>query len=99
MNKGLVLAIVKQTFDSYDKDKSGYLDKSEIKDLIKTTFHDKSLKFKNMNSDDYEKLLDKDCQKLLAKIDQNSDGKVSLEELNDLMGPLIEDILNQGQNH
>lgn len=93
-NKGLVLAIVKQTFDEYDKDGSGYLEKSEIKNLIKKTFHDKSLNLKNMNSEDYEKLLDKDCDKLIAKIDENSDGKVSLKELTDLMGPLIENIFN-----
>ena len=67
-NKAEILMAFKQ----YDKDDSGYLDKSEIKLAIKEmNSHLESLGLS---------LTDKDVEEMTARADTNKDGKIELKE-------------------
>jgi len=63
------LALAEQVFQQYDKDGSGFLDKNEVTDLIKTAFK---------KSDGDARIL---AQDIMDKEDLNNDGKISMKEL------------------
>jgi len=56
---------LRKVFDSFDKDKNGFIDISEIKALSKELGHE---------------VTDTDVQKIFAEIDTNKDGKISFTE-------------------
>ena len=69
----------KKQFDEYDKDKSGFLDKTEMKAVLKelaASIPDD--KGKSME------VTDKDVEEAMKDLDTNQDGKISLEEFSQL---------------
>lgn len=61
--------IYKSTFDEYDKDKSGFIDASELKTLLESVFKKSGII-----------LTEESLNYHLDKFDTSHDGKVSLQE-------------------
>ena len=66
--------IYESTFNEYDKDKSGFIDYGELKQLLESTFKKAGLT-----------LTEEAIQYHVAKFDTSKDGKISLEEFCDKM--------------
>jgi|JI6StandDraft_1071083.scaffolds.fasta_scaffold03844_8 Ca2+-binding EF-hand superfamily protein len=79
-------SIIKTIFDKYDADKSGTLEAGEVKKIITDAFSSRSPGVK-------KEVTDKDVQQFLNHADQNSDGKVTQEEL----FHIFRKILNEGK--
>lgn len=61
--------LAEKTFDKYDTDKSGYLERSEIKALLEADFKEFGIE-----------VSEADIDVLLASTDKDGDGKISKEE-------------------
>lgn len=68
-------------FQKYDKDRNNTLDYLEIKEVINDAF-------RNMKSG--RNVTDEDVKKFVGAVDQNSDGKISPQELFNIFKKIIE---------
>ena len=80
MSDAQIQEAVNSIFDKYDKDKSGSLDKAELKKIIEDIFA--SMK-------DSRKITDDDAQKVLTAMDKDKDGTVSKAELVQIIKRLV----------
>ena len=74
-NKTQFNQMTSSSFDKYDKDKSGYIEESELKEVI----NEMAIQL-NLNTD----ISQDDVKKVLDTIDINKDGKISKEEFENL---------------
>lgn len=72
---------INSIFQKYDVDRSNSLDYMEIKQVINDAF-------RNMNSG--RSVTDEDVKKFVGAVDQNSDGKISPQELFNIFKKIIE---------
>lgn len=63
--------LMDELFQKYDTDKSGYLDKLEIIEMLKDTYRDIGATFLSQSH----------LQDIMNTIDQNGDGKFSYDEV------------------
>ena len=75
--------IAQVAFDLYDADKSGYLERDEIKKLLANVCDELKLAM----------ITDEEQDKAIAQNDTNGDGRFSFEELFGFVGPMIEESL------
>ena len=74
-NKVKFNEMTSDSFDKYDKDKSGYMEEAELKEVI----NDVAAKLNKATNIDEETV-----KKVLQTIDTNKDGKISRDEFNAL---------------
>mmetsp|Transcript_14353 Transcript_14353/g.2082 ORF Transcript_14353/g.2082 Transcript_14353/m.2082 type:complete len:94 (-) Transcript_14353:80-361(-) len=76
--------VTKATFELIDKDKSGFLEAKEIYEVIKNTKFDSGI----------EKPEQADVEEVLKELDENGDGKLSLDEFYVLIGQVLETMIS-----
>lgn len=93
----LAKQIIQSTFNNFDKNQDGFLCIDELRQMVHDTFMNNHLDFelKKNNSAAFEKKLKEGTDSLMEKVDQDQDGKVSLQELEILMIPMINHLMNQ----
>ncbi len=90
----LVKKIVEETFKTFDIDRSGYLERKELEEFLKSTFlNDEYEEEKENDPQAFENRVQEYTDKLIENIDVNNDGKFSIDELKDLLEPLVLEIL------
>lgn len=67
-------AKILEEFKKYDKDGSGQLDHKEVKDALKSLYSSIDLR-----------LSDADIDRMIAQVDKNKDGKISIDEFVNLI--------------
>merc|ERR1712118_158267 len=72
--------IVKKAFELYDTDKSGYLEREEIKKLLNDACGELGA----------PAITDAQLDEVIKTVDDNNDGKFSFEELFKVIGPILE---------
>ena len=72
---------IDSVFQIYDKDRSNSLEFYEVKDIITDTFR---------SSNNNRHITDEDVKRFVGEVDQNSDGKITREELFTIFKRLIE---------
>ena len=72
--------IVGKAFDLYDADKSGYLERDEIKKLLNDACAELGA----------PAITDSQLDEVIKTVDDNGDGKFSFEELFKVIGPILE---------
>ena len=76
--------IVQKAFDLYDADKSGFLEKDEIKKLLNDACGELGA----------PPITDQQLDEVIKTVDDNGDGKFSFEELYTVIGPIIKSQLS-----
>jgi Ca2+-binding EF-hand superfamily protein len=71
--------IVRKAFEIYDTDKSGYLERDEIKKLLDDACGE-------LGADE---ITDEQLEQVIKTVDENGDGKFSFDELNKIIGPIL----------
>ena len=71
--------IVRKAFEIYDADKSGYLERDEIKKLLDDACGE-------LGADE---ITEEQLDAVIQTVDANNDGKFSFEELNMIIGPIL----------
>ena len=71
--------IVRKAFEIYDTDKSGYLEREEIKKLLDDACGE-------LGADE---ITDDQLDAVIKTVDENGDGRFSFEELNKIIGPIL----------
>lgn len=71
--------IVRKAFEIYDVDKSGYLERDEIKKLLDDACGE-------LGADE---ITDEQLTSVIETVDENGDGKFSFDELNRIIGPIL----------
>lgn len=71
--------IVRKAFEIYDTDKSGYLERDEIKKLLDDACGE-------LGADE---ITDDQLEQVIKTVDENGDGKFSFDELNKIIGPIL----------
>ena len=79
-NKMRLEDIVRKAFDLYDTDKSGYLEREEIKKLLNDACAELGA----------PTITDAQLDEVIKTVDDNGDGKFSYEELLKVIGPILE---------
>ena len=75
--------ILKTSFDIFDKDKSGFIDRVELKDAA---IHIRTLSTKKYNPKNTDpKHIEEEITNILNEFDYNKDGKISYGEYKDFM--------------
>ena len=74
-NKVKFNQVTSSSFDKYDKDKSGYIEQAELKDVI-----NEMASQLNRDTD----ISEEDVKNVLQAIDTNKDGKISKQEFSNL---------------
>ena len=72
--------IVKKAFDLYDEDKSGFLEREEIKKLLNDACGELGA----------PPITDQQLDEVIKTVDDNGDGKFSFEELFTVIGPILQ---------
>ena len=70
-----LLEVVRRVFKKFDEDGNGYIDPSELKHLLEETYRGLGIK---------KVITDRDVEHYLNLVDSNHDGKVSLQEFENL---------------
>lgn len=78
--------VTKSAFDAVDKDKSGYLEANELKEVMQNVANDIGTKAPT----------DEEVNDVLKELDTNQDGKISLDEFQVLIKQVLE-IMDSGQ--
>ena len=76
--------IVQKAFDLYDADKSGYLEKEEIKKLLNDACGELGA----------PPITDQQLDEVIKTVDDNGDGKFSFDELYTVIGPILKQQLS-----
>ena len=76
--------IVQKAFDLYDADKSGFLEKDEIKKLLNDACGELGA----------PPITDQQLDEVIKTVDDNGDGKFSFEELYTVIGPILKSQLS-----
>ena len=76
--------IVQKAFDLYDADKSGFLEKDEIKKLLNDACSELGA----------PPITDQQLDEVIKTVDDNGDGKFSFEELYTVIGPILKSQLS-----
>ena len=71
--------IVRKAFDFYDTDKSGYLERHEIKKLLNDACGE-------LGADE---ITDEQLDAVIKTVDENGDDRFSFEELKKVIGPIL----------
>jgi Ca2+-binding EF-hand superfamily protein len=87
----LIGQIIESTFQFYDRDKSGFLEKNEVKQLLKEAFLSEEIEI----SPEFEQKLEESLEEFIKHIDGNKDGRVSKEELKSTLEPYIMEIFEK----
>ncbi len=75
--------LLKSAFDMFDKDKSNFIDRAELKDAA---IHIRTLSTKKYNPKNTDpKLIEEEINNILNEFDYNKDGKISFDEYRDFM--------------
>ena len=80
-----VTQVAKEIFNAYDTDKSGYIDKKELKPLLTKISKQLSLPVPD----------DKDIQDRLKQLDMNQDGKLQFNEFLPFYKQVYEQIMSK----
>lgn len=75
-------AVVKEAFNSFDTDNSGYLEREEIRKLLNEVV-----------SDQGQSISDDELNEVIMAVDANGDGKFSFSELYTIIGPILTELL------
>ena len=67
---------VNKLFEKYDADKSGWLEDGEITKIIQDVFS---------HLNEHRTLTNEDVKKVMVALDKNSDGKISKDELREMI--------------
>lgn len=78
-NEAEIEEIVKKAFEIYDTDKSGFLERDEIKKLLDDACGE-------LGADE---ITEDQLDAVIQTVDANNDGKFSFEELNQIIGPIL----------
>lgn len=78
-NDSEIEEIVRKAFEIYDTDKSGFLERDEIKKLLDDACGE-------LGADE---ITEKQLDAVIQTVDVNNDGKFSFEELNQIIGPIL----------
>lgn len=84
----LVEFILGATFEEYDKDRSGFLERHEVARLLKDAFEAEG-------AGDLIARVDEANEEFFARLDRDGDGRFSKKELAAALEPLIKDILEK----
>jgi Ca2+-binding EF-hand superfamily protein len=76
--------VVKAAFDGIDTDKSGFVEATELKNVMKIITQDNGV----------DPPTDADLQDAMEWLDKNGDGKLSLDELTQLVKDVLESMCN-----
>ena len=71
--------IVRKAFEIYDVDKSGTLERDEVKKLLNDACGELGA----------ESITDEQLDAVIATVDANNDGKISYEELFQIIAPIL----------
>ena len=71
--------IVRKAFEIYDTDKSGFLERDEIKKLLDDACGE-------LGADE---ITEEQLDAVIQTVDANNDGKFSFDELNQIIGPIL----------
>jgi Ca2+-binding EF-hand superfamily protein len=78
-NEAEIEEIVKKAFEIYDTDKSGFLERDEIKKLLDDACGE-------LGADE---ITESQLDAVIQTVDANNDGKFSFDELNQIIGPIL----------
>ncbi len=87
----LIGQIIESTFHFYDKDKSGFLEKNEVKCLLKEAFMSEEANV----AADFEQKLEESLEEFIKHIDVKKDGRISKDELKSALEPYIMEIFEK----
>ena len=71
--------IVKKAFEIYDVDKSGTLERDEVKKLLNDACGELGA----------DAITDEQLDAVISTVDENNDGKISFEELFQIIAPIL----------
>ncbi|XP_030620928.1 guanylyl cyclase-activating protein 2-like [Chanos chanos] len=63
------------SFKVYDKDGNGYVDRTELRDIVESIY-----RLKRVNKKEPEISIDEVCERILSAVDVDGDGHITLEE-------------------
>ena len=72
--------IIKKAFDAYDEDGSGFLERPEIRRLLDDACKELGTPI----------ISDEHLDKIIDVVDNNSDGKFSVDELSSIIKPILQ---------
>lgn len=72
--------IIKKAFDAYDEDGSGFLERAEIRRLLDDACKELGTPI----------IGDEHLDKIIKVVDNNSDGKFSVDELSSIIKPILQ---------
>merc|ERR1712066_500082 len=78
-SKAELETIVKKAFELYDADKSGFLEREEIKKLLNDACSELGA----------PQITDAQLDEVIKSVDENGDNKFSFEELYSVIGPIL----------
>ena len=87
----LITHIIDATFDYYDKNKNKYLEREEVKRLLKEAFTSEDIKMIG----DSDLQLEESVEEFMKNLDKDNDGKLSKEELKEGLVPIIKAIVEE----
>jgi hypothetical protein len=73
----------KQAFDRIDSDHSGYIDITEVRDLLRETYNLEPLEV--------------EVEMFMQEFDENRDGRISWQEFEQTLGKIVEDLENKAK--
>jgi len=87
----LIGHIIESTFQFYDRDKSGFLEKNEVKQLLKEAFISEEINL----AQEFEQKIEESLEEFIKHIDGNKDGRISKDELKSALEPYIMEIFEK----
>ena len=90
-SQDFISQIIDSTFQFYDRDKSGYLEKNEVKLLLREAFMNEEVNV----TQEFDAKLEESLEEFIKHIDKNKDGRVSRDELKAALEPYIVEIFEK----
>lgn len=87
----LINHIIDTTFHQYDRNKTNYLEKEEVKALLEEAFISENIKL----VDNPDKQLNESVDEFMKSFDKDKDGRLSKEELKEGLLPIVKSIVEQ----
>ena len=82
-NQKNIRKVAKEIFNRFDKDKSGFIEKDELRELLITVSKQLNLPF----------LTEKEIEEGLKQLDNNNDGKLQFDEFLKFYEQLYEEVM------
>ena len=87
----IISHIIESTFQFYDRDKSGFLEKNEVKLLLKEAFMSEEVNL----TQEFDQKLEESLEEFIKHIDKNKDGRIGKDELKAALEPYILEIFDK----